>query len=306
MPYSVWGGHRGPVLDSVNGYDVIDCERCGFAHVVPLPTDAEIEEIYSESYYADTKPEYLERAAEDEAWARLGYVDRLETMEALLAPQRRRLLDIGSGPGFFLKTSLERGWQAEGIDPSQQACAHARSLGVQMTEGFFDDMSAKRLGQFDAIAMTNMLEHVSDPRTLVANAAKCLSPGGIICVTVPNDYNPLQETIRGAESVSPWWVAPPHHLNYFGFNSLSRLLSRYGLNEVSRLTSFPMEMFALMGDMYIGNDAIGRACHEKRRRFDESFGKAGQGKARRLFYAALAQSGFGREAIIFARKSDTK
>lgn len=299
-----WGGHTGPALDTRDGYDVIDCARCGFAHVVPLPTESEAKELYAENYYADEKPDYLARAAEDEAWAKLSYVDRLETVEALLMPDRRRLLDIGSGPGYFLKTARERGWDAQGIDPSTQAVAHAREMGIPMTEGLFDDMSAKRLGCFDVITLTNMLEHVPQPRTLIANAAACLTPGGIICVTVPNDYNPLQETIRAAEHVAPWWVAPPHHLNYFGFNSLSRLLSRYGLHEISRLTSFPMEMFALMGDLYMGNDALGRACHLKRRRFDESFAKAGTGKARRLFYSALAQAGFGREVILFARKGD--
>jgi hypothetical protein len=30
-----WNGHSGPVLDSVNGFDVIECAVCDFNHVVP-------------------------------------------------------------------------------------------------------------------------------------------------------------------------------------------------------------------------------------------------------------------------------
>ena len=52
--------------------------------------------------------------------------------------ERRRLLDIGSGPGFFLKTAKERGWRVLGIEPSRQAATHARDLGIEVVEGFFD------------------------------------------------------------------------------------------------------------------------------------------------------------------------
>ena len=148
-----------------------------------------------------------------------------------------------------------------------------------------------------------MLEHVADPIGLVARAHKSLSAGGLICVTVPNDYNPLQETLRRGAGLAPWWVAPPHHLNYFSFDSLNGLLTRIGFKEIARSTSFPMEFFALMGDVYIGNDTLGRACHKKRVNFDLAFGKADLPEARKLLYAALAKAGLGREAIVIARKT---
>ena len=55
--------------------------------------------------------------------------DRLESFEALLPANRRRLLDIGSGPGFFLKSAASRGWNVLGVEPSRQAAAHAKRLG---------------------------------------------------------------------------------------------------------------------------------------------------------------------------------
>ena len=57
-------------------------------------------------------------------------------------------------------------------------------------------------------------------------------PGGLVCVGVPNDYNGFQAAVRAGGS-APWWLAPPHHLNYFDFDSLSGLLSRLGL-EIGR------------------------------------------------------------------------
>ena len=169
-----WDDHEGAVLDSVGGYDAIACEACGFVHVVPLPDEAELKNIYKESYYAETKPDYLVRAREDEPWARLSFDDRLDLLISHLPASRRRLLDIGSGPGFFAKAAIERGFAAEGIDPSRQACAHARSLGVPVTEGFYDDEAVTKLGAFDAITLTNMLEHVADPIALISRAHKNL------------------------------------------------------------------------------------------------------------------------------------
>jgi SAM-dependent methyltransferase len=293
--------HDGPVLDRCEEFSVVDCAACGFAHVVPLPDERELNALYAQSYYSETKPDYLIRARADEPWARLGFDDRLDLFEAHLTPSRRRLLDIGCGPGFFAARARARGWDAEGIDPSMQACAHSRALDVPVLQALFDDKSTETLGAFNAINLTNMLEHVADPSGIITRARGCLDEGGLICVTVPNDYNVFQEALR-ANGTRAWWVAPPHHLNYFSFKSLSSLLDRHGFAEIARTTSFPMEMFALMGDHYIDNDALGRACHKERVAFDLGLAQGGQNEARRRFYGALAAAGFGREAIILARK----
>lgn len=293
--------HQGSVLDRAGGHTVIACETCGFAHVVPLPDEPALAALYTQSYYAETKPDYLVRAREDEPWARLGFDDRLDLLEAHLPEKRRRLLDVGSGPGFFLARAAERGWQAQGIDPSAQACTHAHGLGLRVMQAAFDGTAAERLGVFDAVVLTNMLEHVADPIGLLGRAWSVLDGRGLVCVTVPNDYNPLQETLRRA-GARPWWVAPPHHLNYFTFDTLGALLSEIGFQEVARSTSFPMEMFALLGDNYIDNDTLGRACHKRRVGFDLALARTARGEARRQFYGALAAGGFGREVIIIAEK----
>ncbi|HET7336215.1 MAG TPA: class I SAM-dependent methyltransferase [Rhizomicrobium sp.] len=294
-------GHEGPRVTRAKGYDVIACQACGFRHVVPLPEPAALESAYRETYYADEKPTFLAHAGEDQAWAQLSQDDRLDVMEALLPRPRRRLLDIGSGPGFFLKTAKNRFWQVMGIEPSRQAAAHARDLGVEVTEGFFNAETAAKLGRFDAVHLNNVLEHVPDPANIVTLAHGLLEPGGVICTGVPNDFSPLQIAAE-ASGLEPWWVQPPHHLNYFDFDSLQSLLEKIGFTARERLTSFPMEAFLLMGDHYTSDPALGRACHTKRKRFDMALESAGLRETRRDFYRALAGTGLGREAVIIATK----
>ena len=300
------GGHSGPVIDTAGGFGIIDCAACGYAHVLPLPEPEEVEALYTEAYYTREKPKYLAHAREDAEWLELGFRDRLRIFEATLPGsvfigKRARLLDVGSGPGHFLKAANESGFEVVGIEPSRQAAEHARAMGLEIHQAFFGPGIEEGLGRFDAIHMNNVLEHVPNPAALLATAQAMLEPGGVLCVSVPNDYNPLQETARFG-GLDPWWLAPPHHLNYFNFDTLSKLIVRADFDIVERFTSFPMELFLLQGEKYVGNAKLGRACHGKRKAVDLALETAGQGAVRRAFYAALAEAGLGREAILFAQK----
>jgi SAM-dependent methyltransferase len=299
---ATWKDHHGVVVASTADYDVITCETCGFRHVVPLPTAEELADAYSAQYYTQEKPNYLAEANKDQRWAELMQNDRLAALENALGPGRRRLLDIGSGPGFFVKTAQDRGWQALGIEPSQTAAAFARKLGVRVVETFFDAQSAPKLGEFDAVHLNNVLEHIPDPAALLSLARQNIAPGGLICINVPNDFTPFQVAGRDAAGAQDWWVAPPHHLNYFDFASAAALLERLGFRILERTTSFPMELFLMMGENYIGHPETGRACHQKRMNFDLALETCGQAEARRKFYGALAEAGIGREVVLLAVK----
>jgi SAM-dependent methyltransferase len=299
------GPHNGPRVAAAKGHDIIDCFACGFRHVLPLPDPASLEQEYREKYYTDEKPDFIAHAGEDQTWFELAQGDRLASFEKLLPPDRRRLLDIGCGPGFFLKTAIARGWDGHGIEPSRQAAAHARALckeGASVTEGFFNGETAPMLGRFDAVNLTNVLEHVPDAALTLKRAADLLAPGGVLCVGVPNDFSLFQIAAQGAVELDEWWLAPPHHLNYFDFESLEGALTRLGLKLAERGTSFPMEAFLMMGENYVGDPALGRACHGKRKNFDLAFEKAGLTHLRRDFYKSLARLGIGREAVVIAIK----
>lgn len=297
-----WNGHRGRWIAHAAGFDVIHCGGCGFKHAIPLPDPADLALEYGEAYYRDAKPTYLTHARDDQDWAKLAQDDRLAAVEAALGGTGT-LIEIGSGPGFFLDTAAGRGWTAVGVEPSRQAAAFAQSRGRTVHNRTFADAVAHGLPQADAVAATNVLEHIPDPIGTLEMARDLLRPGGALCITVPNDFSPLQCAARDAKGHAPWWVAPPHHLNYFDFDSLDALLVRLGFRPVERLTSFPMEAFLLMDDDYVRRPDIGRGLHAKRKSFDLAFEAAGIGAVRRKLYGALAAAGIGREATIVAVKA---
>jgi SAM-dependent methyltransferase len=297
-----WSGHSGPVCDQVRGFEVIACKTCGFKHLIPIPSAEELEEVYRQEYYSKDKPLYLEHYKEDLPWWNSVYAERYTLFEAHLPGTRRRILDVGSGPGYFLLHGHERGWETVGIEPSCQAAAHSRDLGLTIIEDFLCPRSAEKLGMFDAIHMSEVLEHIPEPKCLLETAGRLLAPGGIICVVVPNDYNPFQDILRRACGFAPWWVAPPHHINYFDFESLRQLIIAAGFDVVCSQATFPIDVFLLMGDNYIGNDALGRQCHARRKTFELTLASAGSTDLKSRLYQAFAELGIGREVIVYGRK----
>jgi len=297
-----WQKHEGSVVASDNGFDVVDCQVCGFKHIISIPTVEELEHVYQHDYYKQEKPLYLERYKEDFEWWNMVYAQRYDTLEQYLPIKQRRLLDIGSGPGFFLLNGQERGWKVKGIEPSIQAVEHSRRLKLDVKHGFYSEKTALELGTFDAINMSLVLEHIPDPAQFLRLIHNQLNDKGMICIVVPNDFNPFQLVLRDHLDFKPWWVAPPHHINYFDFNSLSSLVERCGFRVVHKESTFPIDMFLLMGDNYIGNDEVGRACHSKRMNFEKAMSDSGSGAVLTGLYSAFAQQGIGREVILYANK----
>jgi SAM-dependent methyltransferase len=301
----VWQNHAGPLLDSVKGFDVIECGRCGFKHIVPIPTPEELSDLYHHEFYTTDNPMYLQRHREDLDWWNMVYGERYDTFENLLPPSRRRILDVGSGPGFFLLHGNQRGWQTLGIEPSRHAAAHGRGLGLTIVNDFLNEETARQLGKFDVIHMREILEHIPDPAGMLRLVGDLLDTGGVLFLSVPNDYNPFQSAARKACALNPWWIAPPQHINYFEFKSLNRLVQSLGFEVILQETSFPIDIFLLMGDNYVGNDTLGRHCHAKRKLFEQNLANAGMTNLKRELYRLFASMGIGREVQLYVKKTHT-
>jgi SAM-dependent methyltransferase len=297
-----WHDHHGPRVAAANGFEVIACQPCGFKHIIAIPTVEALEQIYRHEYYLQEKPFYIERYLEDRDWWNGVYAQRYEVLERHLPDTQRRILDIGSGPGLFLRVGQQRGWQAMGIEPSTQAGDHCRSDGLDVVSGLFSETTAEDLGTFDAVNMSLVLEHIPDPAAFLRLVHRRLHDHGLLCIVVPNDFNPFQEVLQRHLGFHPWWVAPPHHINYFDGRSLAHLVDRCGFAVLEQQATFPIDLFLLMGDNYIGNDEVGRACHKKRMQLERALLDSGQGAVLAGLQTAFASQGLGREVVLFAKK----
>ena len=290
--------HEGDILDTVEGIAVIECRTCGFKHIDPLPSDAQLEQLYEEEFYAAERPRYFSDAEEDLSWWMATYRNYFSVLES--NTEGRRILDIGSGPGYFIRTGIERGWDVLGIEPSPDACAYSREKGVPVVQDFFSYERAKEQGLFDVVHASMVLEHVPNPIQMIEDMKKMLRPGGLIAIFSPNDYTPFQKVLREGKQFPPWWVVPKHHLNYFNVASLNALLTRMGGTIVDTMATFPMEFFLLAGRNYVADGSLGRGVHHMRTAFEESLYEQNP-ELLNSMYRHLATLGVGREVMIIAK-----
>lgn len=93
-----------------------------------------------------------------------------------------RFLDVGCGAGLLLRCATERGWEAWGSDPAMENGAElsgGRILPKTLEDCAFDPDS------FDVVHGNELLEHVEDPRGLMAEIARVLRPGGMAVFRTP-------------------------------------------------------------------------------------------------------------------------
>jgi hypothetical protein len=123
--------HAGVVLDSVKGFDVIECEVCGFSHVIPLRDEQQHTRFYKEEFYQG-KENYMANHTQDLEWRTIEHNEKYDFFEQQMAEHfSKKILDIGSGLGYFLKVGKERGWGVIGIEPGMLACQFStKELGL--------------------------------------------------------------------------------------------------------------------------------------------------------------------------------
>ena len=93
--------HKGNLIKRFGKYSIIKCKTCKFIHINPIPTNKELSLLYANDYYQKTKPNYIQGNEKDIQYLNYTFDEKLDTIEKSLSSKSRRVLDIGSGPGFF-------------------------------------------------------------------------------------------------------------------------------------------------------------------------------------------------------------
>ncbi|HJS91189.1 MAG TPA: class I SAM-dependent methyltransferase [Steroidobacteraceae bacterium] len=241
-------------------WNLYSCGRCGSCYLDPRPTRQTIELAYRNyrTHAEIGEPAPTEVSAPLRRWSRAlvnGYCNwylgtrlepawRLGAWLALAVPPSRRgllrhlpriagggrVLDVGAGNGIYLSRVRAAGWQVAGVEPDPVALAIARRAGLDVRQGgiecFADEPEA-----FDFITMNHVIEHVHDPRAVLAQAMALLKPSGWLFLETPNVRS------YGHRRFGRHWrgLEPPRHLVLFHWRSLEMLLREVGFARVKRL-----------------------------------------------------------------------
>ena len=104
--------------------------------------------------------------------------------------ENMRVLEIGCGDGGNLVPFAEKGFDVFGVDMSPSRIEVAKECFAELgLKGAFlasDIFKVKELEyQFDLIICHDVLEHIDDKRTFIANLKKYVKPGGVVFMSFP-------------------------------------------------------------------------------------------------------------------------
>lgn len=298
-------------MSNTEKYRIIQDPDYGYRRLDPIPDEGETTKFYQSQYYdlirkGERAPDVHklmaggEEADRERSWLSSSvYSDILAVLEQKGNLSSKRLLDVGCGTGEFIAFMRQHGWDAVGLELCSEAVAIAKSRGLEVYNLSIEEFLSKHLqysSAFTVVTLLHVLEHVPNPVELLNLAKNLLTDKGIIVIQVPNDFNELQLAAQKKMNKKPWWIAIPDHINYFDFYSLHALLERLSMRIIYSQGSFPMELFLLMGDDYVGNPEVGSKCHQKRVHFEMSI----SGELRRRVYRSLAEARIGRDCLVFA------
>ncbi len=287
----------------MSSYNLIKDPEYGYLRVDPVPTLEEVDKYYQEEFY--TSKRFNDSSLEVQKDGQDFYDSRWEGIfrrcREFHGTEKFSLFDIGYGYAQALLYFKNKGATVSGLDPAPQGLEYARSHGLDVHQAGIEDFSCVGERRFDVVMLLNVLEHLRKPPEILKNIKNdLLNPGGLLVIEVPNEFNDFQTTAVREHGLKEWWVCPPGHLNYFSNSSLKSLLDQCGYDIVHSEASFPMEIFLLMGDVYVGDATLGKQCHNKRAKFEEVMRKHGKSEKLSALYEALGALDLGRQSLVFA------
>jgi SAM-dependent methyltransferase len=146
--------------------------------------------------------------------------ERVELFRRYVGGPGRRVLDLGCRDGALTR-EYAAGNEVVGVDADREALAEAERLGIETHWADLDQPLPFANESFDAVVAGELLEHLRDPRGVVAEARRVLRPGGVLVASVPNAYR-LKNRLRFLLGREP--DQDPTHLQMFSPGDVRALL----------------------------------------------------------------------------------
>lgn len=165
-----------------NKWNMFHCKKCGLFY---LETFLPNENTYASDYFlTEYKQQYGRTYEEDREKIRALAIPRMNMI--LKYVKKGKLLDFGSGLGFFAEYAKENGFSPVCYDISEYACSYIKEkLGIDSVCGT-QALLEKNTDRFDVISSFYVIEHVNDFRKLLFLFATHLNKNGVIALATPN------------------------------------------------------------------------------------------------------------------------
>jgi 2-polyprenyl-3-methyl-5-hydroxy-6-metoxy-1,4-benzoquinol methylase len=230
----------------------LECPDCGLVWLNPRPLPADLGKTYRTYYTHGRKRRFaslrenvkrglyatvpgFDRVIHGWTWRLVGtalswipsWGERavLGTMY-LNGARKGKLLDVGCGDGGFLSIMQDAGWEVAGIEPDPVAASLAgQAHSIPIIAGTLQEAQLAD-ESVDAVTLSHVIEHASDPIGLLRECRRILKPHGKVIVVTPNLASQGHRDFRDS------WVHldPPRHLYLFSPATLRSCCQQVGMD----------------------------------------------------------------------------
>lgn len=219
--------------------DVLKCRNCG--HVFSsYPADQ-----HYDGYFGK------EVTSEDQFWWDKAH-EKMYTdfCHRFIVGKSGKLLDVGCGLGFFVKTiSRYPRWQAFGYEVSRAAVEFATKR-LRLEKIYCGRVEESHFPQkyFDIISMWDVIEHIPDPHPLLSYLSLIVKDDGILFLHTPNvqiqlPKARLKNVLKGMKPGGHYLEAKDH-INIYSPRTITTVLQRSGFERVEFIHLRPIQSVA--------------------------------------------------------------
>jgi SAM-dependent methyltransferase len=146
---------------------------------------------------------FLREQADPDAFYQSLASDAVRQVEDYCELGGRTVVDVGGGAGYFTAAFRARGADCYLFEPdvTELRASGTAPAGAVVADGYWLPVSD---GSADVCFSSNVLEHVSDPGSLIDEMVRATRPGGLIYLSFTNWYSPW-----GGHEMSPWHYLGP-------------------------------------------------------------------------------------------------
>lgn len=220
-------------------YEIVWCDRCDLGVTRPQLSQPDLVALYRQHYSQEgqepiqAEPNPTAPAPQNRLKAALK--NFVSSRPVLPSDWQGKLLDFGCNDGEQLAIYQQLGrFELYGFDVNPAAAGQARQRGFQIHCGDFADAPWSD-HFFDAIVLSQVIEHLPDPIATLRQLRRKLKPDGHLLLTCPNASSFWAKAFR--LNWAHWHV--PYHLFHYTPRSLQQLAISGGFRLTALETRSP-------------------------------------------------------------------
>ena len=198
------------------------CKDCGMISVNPHLNDEGLSKVYQDYF--------THRLDEKELFEKRKIMYKIDHDWITKFINHGKILDVGCSGGQFLNTFDPKKWERQGVEIDKDAAEFAKSeYDIPVSIGYFPEISFEE--KFDLVVIRGVIEHFSDPISVLKKCAEVLKPNGFLFITA----TPVGNSFAFDVYREKWHLFTPlAHIHFFTVDLLSRVLKTFGMSLIDQ------------------------------------------------------------------------